>query len=729
MTPAGTAFPDVWTRLRAAVPVDFGWRNIVFSLRTAAAAVMALAAAYWLQLDDPQWAALTVYLLAQPTAGAAVAKGAFRVAGTLMGAAAGLVILALWSQAPLPLVGSLALWLGFCFTQAGLSRNYTSYSFLLAGYTALLVGLEGASAPADAWHLAVDRTAEIILGIVFVTAMSVLVFPVYAGDVLRGQLAVLFGRLCHYGAVALQPVTPITAFAPLRREMVEAVVKFDALRSYTLFEAPEMRASDAGLRRMTREFMRVLAVARGLYLRLDDFAVEGAGPVADRLRPAMADVATLLERLAADPSAFADTRRVRAQLLAARVALNAAGAELEAMAGQVPFLPLANGVLILRRAGDLLHGLSMVMVSEAASLRPTGPLALRGVTTPAAPKAPNAVRPLPVMAPAQRWEARLAGLRAGLLLLAMCGFWAATEWTSGFNAAAGLAVLLFFAVNQDRPGALGLSFLICAGLGMAAAYAAMVFVLPRIEGFDALALFLMVALFPAGLMAGTPALALAGTAFGAYFVAELGTGNVFRPDEAGFLNAALSTLFGMGAALVLLNLFPVTSRASRRQLWNMTLGTRLPQAARGVRHERAILRETVGALADLLPRLALARPGEDEYLRGTLGAASTALELGRLRRLLAVPELAEETRVLVAGFLDRFAAELAGFPEAGAALPERIAAAEALAHETQAGLAGLALPVGSKAAGLNLRAGASLRFIVDRFDIDRAYLLHAFGEG
>jgi len=74
MTPAGIAFPDVWNWLRAAVPIDLGWRNIVFSLRTAAAAVMALGAAYWLQLDDPQWAALTVYLLAQPTAGAAVPR-------------------------------------------------------------------------------------------------------------------------------------------------------------------------------------------------------------------------------------------------------------------------------------------------------------------------------------------------------------------------------------------------------------------------------------------------------------------------------------------------------------------------------------------------------------------------------------------------------------------------------------------------------------------------------
>lgn len=716
MSTAGTAFPTFWKSVRKAVPVDLGWRNVAFSLRTAAAAVMALAAAYWLELQDPQWAALTVYLLAQPTAGAAVAKGAYRVVGTLGGAAAGLAILGLWSQAPLPLVGSFALWLGLCFTLAAQRRNYAAYSFLLAGYTALLVGLEGAFAPTGAWQIAFDRTAEIIIGIACVTAVSVLVFPVYAGDVLRGQLATLFGRLCHYGAVALQPRTPLATFAALRREMVAGVVTFDALRSYTVFEAPDMRASDEGLRRMTREFLRVLAVARGLYVRLDDFQVEGAGVVADCLRPAMADVAARLERLAGDPAAFADPRRVRSDLLAARVALNTTRAELEAMAGRVPFVPLADGVLILRRAGDLLHGLSMVMVSEAASLRP----ARRAARAPLKPAGPS---------PEQRREAGLAGLRAGLVLALMCGFWAATEWTDGFNAASGLAVLLFFSVNQDRPGPLGFAFLLWTALGMAAAFVAMVLVLPRIEGFEALALFLMLALLPAGLMAGTPQLAWPGIAFGGFFVAEIGTGNVFLPDEAGFFNAALSTLFGMGLALVLLNLVPVTSRASRRRLWSETLGVRLPEAARGVRHERVILREIVGALAELLPRLALDRPGEDEFLRGTLGAASTALELGRLHRLLAAPELAEGTRALVAGFLDRFAAQLEALPAAGRALPARVGAAEAEARAAAAALAGLDLPPGSPAAGLNLRAGASLRFIVDRFDIDRAFFLHAFGEG
>ncbi|GLK72067.1 FUSC family protein [Ancylobacter dichloromethanicus] len=720
MRTAAISPPGLWKRVRQAAPVDLGWRNAVFALRTAVAAVAALAAAYGLELQDPQWAVLTVYLLAQPTAGAAVAKGAFRILGTVSGALAGLVILGLWSQAPVPLVGSIALWLALCFALGAQRRNYAAYGFLLAGYTALLVGLEGAFAPTEAWHIAVDRTSEIVIGIVSITAVSVLVFPVYAGDVLRGQLARLFGELAHYGAMALQPRTPFATFVGLRRAMVEAVVKFDALRSYTVFEAPEMRASDAGLRRMTREFLRVLAVARGLHVRLGDFEVEGAGPVADRLRPTMAAVAALLERLAADPSVFRDTRRVRSQLLAARVDLNAASADLEAMVGRVPFVPLADGVLILRRAGDLLHGLSMVMVSEAASVRTGGPVRKIGA------------RKSPPPSPVVGREGLLAGLRAGMALILMCGFWAATEWTDGFNAASGLAVILFFAMNQDRPGPLGFTFLLWTAIGIGAAYLAMVFVLPRIEGFGALALFLILALIPAGLMAGTPQLAWPGIAFGGFFAAEIGTGNVFQPDETAFFNAALSMLFGMGLCLVWLNLMPVNSLASRGRIWADTLGLGLPQAARGARHERVILGEVVSRLAELLPRLALDRPGEEDFLRGTLGAASTALELGRLRRLLAAPGLAEGTRAIVAGFLGRFADTLERFPQAGRGLPACVAEAEAAAREADAALAALglplALPPASPEAALNLRAGASLRFIVDRFDIDRAFLLRAFGE-
>jgi uncharacterized membrane protein YccC len=710
MSAADVSRTTPWSPL----PVDLSWPNLVFALRTAAAGVTALAIAYWLEMQDPQWAILTVYLLAQPTAGGALAKSAYRIAGTIAGACAGLVILAFYAQAPVPLVGSVALWLGGCFYFGARLRNYASYGFMLAGYTALLVALEGASDPIEAWSIAADRTGEIVIGIVCATAVTILVMPRYAGIVLREQMARLFGELSHYGATALRPGTPPATFAALRRAMVEAIVKFDALRSYTVFEAPEMRADDLLLRRAVREFLRVLAVARGLYIRIEDFRVEGAAPIVEQMKPAMEATAATLQRIAADPGAFADPRRVRAELLAARTGLGAAATGLESLAGRAPFEPLADGLLILRRAGDLLHGLSMVMVSEAASLRARPPLAVR--------------RPLGTLPAPAHTEAALIGLRAALAVTLGCAIWAATGWTYGFTAMTGVGLMLFFAVNQDRPGKLGLSVMIWSVLAIAVAYVAMVVVLPRIEGFDALALFLVVILMPGGLMAGTPQTTWAGILFAGFIGAQLGTGNLFQPNDLVFFNSNAAFVIGMAACLGLLALFPVTSMATRARFWRTVMGQLLPEAARGVRHERRILGQIVDMLADLMPRLSLDRADEEDFLRGALGAASTSLGLGRLNRLRREPDLPQEASVILATFLTSFAAALEALPQARRQRADQLANAEAAVREARAALAGLPLEPGSVSAALTVRAGASLRFIADRFDIDRAFLARSLAE-
>jgi uncharacterized membrane protein YccC len=695
-------------------PLDLSWPNLVFALRTGVAGVTALAIAYWLEMQDPQWAILTVYLLAQPTAGGALAKSAYRIAGTIAGAFAGLVILAFYAQSPIPLVGSVALWLGGCFYLGARLRNYVSYGFMLSGYTALLVALEGASDPIEAWSIAADRTGEIVIGIVCATAVTVLVMPRYAGLVLREQMARLFGELSHYGATALRPGTPPATFAALRRAMIEAIVKFDALRSYTVFEAPEMRADDVLLRRAVREFLRVLAVARGLYIRIEDFRVEGAVPIREQMKPAMEATAATLQRIAEDPDAFADPRRVRVDLLAARAGLGAAATKLEALAGRVPFEPLADGLLILHRAGDLLHGLSMVMVSEAASLRARPPLATG--------------RPLDALPAPARTEAALLGLRAALAIILGCAIWAATEWTYGFNAMTGVGLMLFFAVNQDRAGKLGLSAMIWCVLAIAVSYVAMVFVLPRIEAFEALALFLVVILMPGGLMAGTPQTTWPGVLFAGFIGAQLGTGNLFQPNDLAFFNSNIAFVGGMAACLGLFTLFPVTSMATRARFWKTVTGQLLPEAARGVRHERKILGQIVDMLAELMPRLSLDLTDEEDFLRGALGAASTSLELGRLNRLRREPDLPPEASTAVDAFLTRFAAALEALPKAGREGADQLARAEAAVRDARAALACLLLEPGSASAALTVRAGASLRFISDRFDIDRAFLARSLAE-
>ena len=107
--------------------IDVSWQNIVFSLKTAAAAMLALALAYWFELSDPQWATLTVYLLAQPTVGAALAKSVWRAVGTVAGGLIGLVLVALFSQAAELLVAATVLLVGLSFYAAGRLRNYGSW--------------------------------------------------------------------------------------------------------------------------------------------------------------------------------------------------------------------------------------------------------------------------------------------------------------------------------------------------------------------------------------------------------------------------------------------------------------------------------------------------------------------------------------------------------------------------------------------------------------------------
>ncbi|HEY0302212.1 MAG TPA: FUSC family protein, partial [Rhizomicrobium sp.] len=170
---------------RSFLSIDISWPNVVFSLRTAAAAILALALAYWLELSDPQWATLTVFILAQPTVGAALAKGVWRAVGTVAGGVAGLVLVALFSQAAELLVAVTVLLVGASFYAGARLRNYTSYGVLLGGYTMLLIAYEGSSAPLQAWSIAVDRTTEILIGIACATLASVIVLPRYAGDVLR----------------------------------------------------------------------------------------------------------------------------------------------------------------------------------------------------------------------------------------------------------------------------------------------------------------------------------------------------------------------------------------------------------------------------------------------------------------------------------------------------------------------------------------------------------------
>src|SRR3954453_13734873 len=124
------------------------WTNryspMIFAAKTTASGLIALLIAFTFNLDQPQWALLTVFIVSQPQSGLVLAKSFYRIIGTLVGAAVALLLVALFAQERVLFLGALALWIGVCTFGSQYARNFAAFSFVLSGYTAAIVGIPAA---------------------------------------------------------------------------------------------------------------------------------------------------------------------------------------------------------------------------------------------------------------------------------------------------------------------------------------------------------------------------------------------------------------------------------------------------------------------------------------------------------------------------------------------------------------------------------------------------------
>src|SRR3979409_1102936 len=142
-----------------------GLRDWMFASKTFVAAVLALYIALSLGLDRPYWAMASAYIASQPLSGATRSKAVYRFLGTLLGATAAVVLVPNLVDAPALLSLGLAAWTGICLYFALLDRTPRSYVFMLAGYTAAIIGFPSVAAPDQIFTTAVARVQEIGLGI------------------------------------------------------------------------------------------------------------------------------------------------------------------------------------------------------------------------------------------------------------------------------------------------------------------------------------------------------------------------------------------------------------------------------------------------------------------------------------------------------------------------------------------------------------------------------------
>src|SRR5258705_10261122 len=189
-----------------------------FALRFLSAMMVAVFAAFWLQLQSASSAAVTVGVLALQTRGQVYQKAVYRVLATIIGVVASFVIAGLFPQSRSLFVIGFAAWLGLCVYVGGLLDGNRAYSGILSGYTVALVAVTQIDSPQNIFSAGVDRGAAIVVGIAALALVSDLFAAPNVHTGLSGKLMAAHRRVRAFALAILrgERADPIQSAALLR---------------------------------------------------------------------------------------------------------------------------------------------------------------------------------------------------------------------------------------------------------------------------------------------------------------------------------------------------------------------------------------------------------------------------------------------------------------------------------------------------------------------------------
>ncbi|WP_246671455.1 MULTISPECIES: FUSC family protein [unclassified Mesorhizobium] len=192
-----------------------------FAVRIWMAAIVALLVSFWLQLEVPSSAMLTVMILAEPTRGQALEKAGYRLIATVIGVVASIAIVGSLSQTRELLLVAFAAWMGLCIYACGLLDGYRAYAAVLSGYTVAFIAIQQIDNPQSVFEAAMERGAAIAVGVLSITLVNDLLLAPDRHPQLGTQLAVLHRRVRSYARAAIRgQATDTVAVATLIRAIV-----------------------------------------------------------------------------------------------------------------------------------------------------------------------------------------------------------------------------------------------------------------------------------------------------------------------------------------------------------------------------------------------------------------------------------------------------------------------------------------------------------------------------
>jgi uncharacterized membrane protein YccC len=577
----------------------FSRAELLFSGKSFAAAMLAMYLASRAGLPRPFWALMTTYIVAHPLAGAVRSKAVYRFFGTLIGSTATVLLVPALSNAPELLTLVLALWVGLCLCISLLDRTPRSYVFMLAGYTAALIGFPSVQTPLALFDTAVARVEEIGLGIFCATLVHSLVLPAGLAPTVLGLLDRTLQDARKWLGDLLQPgrssnVDP-KRLDDDRRRLAGDITQLRLLSTHVPFDTTHLRWTAGAIRAMQDRVAALTPALSAVEDRLQ--ALEQAE---GRLAP---DVAAVLSQAAqwlreeAEPTGDAATRAERLQAL--RRAIDVLSATPASAEQQTPW-GRALRIGLAGRLAELVDGWT-----ACAQLRLDIDEGLKG----AAPLRRTAALGSRVLH--RDYGMALLSALAAVIAICLCGaFWIVTGWPMGSAATMMAAVFCCFFATMDDPVPAIHGFLKWTLLSIPISALYVLVLMPTVQDFGMLVvicapLFLLLGLYLPRPTHFMPAMALI---FGV--AGTLALHDTASSDLVSFLNSMIGQIVGVVVAARVTRLVRSVGadwsarriqRATWRELGDMAASSQ-PQYAQSDAYAVRML-DRIGLLA---PRIAQA---------------------------------------------------------------------------------------------------------------------------
>ena len=614
MTRTWATLAHTGTRLFQSPALQADADALFFSVESFAAAMLAYYLSLRIGLPKPYWAILTVYLVSQPSAGASLGRGVYRLAGTLAGAVATVAIVPNFVNNPIICSVAIAGWIGLCLYFALLDRTPRAYAFVLAGYTASLIGFPSVFNPGAVFETASVRVQEISLGILCTILMHRFVLPKRMTGQFLGKLSATLRDARRLAGEVLLGGSGQQVRHACKKLAVD-MLGLQGLATHLPYDPASAKPRAKDRRLLHARLARLLLLAPGIEDRVRALQ-SGDHAAPDELAALLREIERWIgdgDKIEKDGLAIQLIDRARS--LRTRIAANATTPD-ERLA--------ANLVRHLAEMLGLLHDCDRLERNITRGGRSRGAAAYQW---------PGRVSGY--VYHRDHWKAARAALGATVGIVVGCLVWIWSAWPDGAMAVSVLGVCCSLYGTVDEPAPHVVQYTVGTVYGVAMSLAYSFLILPRVTDFPVLVAVLAPAFLFAGSLQARARTMQMGFGITLTIPILAGLGTTYAGDFAGSINTIIALFASLVFALVSMAMLQTVSvdaainrllRPSREDVRRHALGK-----GNAAAHWTNLM---VDRMALLLPKMRLSKNSYSDALDDPLHHLRVGHAVGQLRHAI-----------------------------------------------------------------------------------------------